>query len=514
MSGARDGHLPLLGHAFRTEAPFHAQSRERYGRIDENPVKRVHEAPVSTFSIDVDTGSYSNVRRMLGHGVLPHPDAVRVEEFINYFPYDYALPEGDAPFAIHTAVARAPWNPDRLILRIALKGQDIARASLPPANLVFLVDVSGSMFPEEKLPLLQAALQLLVDRLRPEDRITLVTYAGTTRVVLPATAGSEKARIHAAIRDLTAGGSTAGASGIKLAYQEAEQNFIPGGINRILLATDGDFNVGLTDFDALKQMVAEKRKTGISLSTLGFGTGNYNEHLMEQLADVGNGAYSYIDTLLEGRKVLIDEMSSTLATIARDVKIQVEFNPAQVREYRLIGYENRLLRREDFNDDKVDAGEIGAGHSVTALYELTPAGSETRQSETTEATKTTETTGTRDLRYQQQDPLDDEFAYVKLRYKQPDGDEASRLIAQPVTGALTAIDRADGEFRFAVAVAGFGQLLRGKADLGAWRYEDVRRLAISAVGEDPHGYRSEFLKLVTLAQSLSSTAVDERQDAR
>ncbi|MDR1888579.1 MAG: VWA domain-containing protein, partial [Zoogloeaceae bacterium] len=338
-------------------------NRERYGSHGDNPVKLVAQEPVSTFSVDVDTGSYANVRRMLSHGQLPPKDAVRVEEMINYFPYHYALPQDGKPFAVHTALAPAPWNAERVLLRVALKGADIAKQTLPPANLVFLVDVSGSMDSDDKLPLLRSSLKLLVDQLREQDRISLVTYAGTTAVVLSGTPGSEKKKIAAAIDQLGAGGSTAGGAGIQLAYQQAQEHFIKGGINRILLATDGDFNVGITDFAQLKQMIEEKRKSGVSFTTLGFGSGNYNEQLMEQLADAGNGAYSYIDSLMEGKKVLVNEMTSTLATIAKDVKIQVEFNPQWVTEYRLIGYENRVLRREDFNNDKVDAGDIGAGHT-------------------------------------------------------------------------------------------------------------------------------------------------------
>ena len=465
--------------------------RERYGKIDDNPVKLVAEEPVSTFSVDVDTGSYANVRRMLMHGQLPPGDAVRVEEMINYFPYRYAQPKDGKPFAVHMALAPAPWNADRALLRVALKGEDIAKRTLPPANLVFLVDTSGSMYSQDKLPLLQASLKLLTGQLRAGDKISLVTYAGSTTVVLSGTPGSEKEKIANAIDRLQASGSTAGAAGIELAYQQARENFIPGGINRILLATDGDFNVGVTDFDQLKQMIEEKRKSGVSFTTLGFGTGNYNEHLMEQLADAGNGAYSYIDTLKEGKKVLVNEMTSTLATIARDVKIQIEFNPAQVTEYRLIGYENRILRREDFNNDKVDAGDIGAGHTVTALYELTLAGKKGALDPLRYQTKTAPA-GTRG----------NELAFVKLRYKKPDGD-TSALLEYPVISAdLKPIGEADDDFRFAAAVAGFGQLLRGRADLGSWRYKDARALAASAAGNDEHGYRAELLGLIDLADAL------------
>ncbi len=471
--------------------------RERYQRFDSNPVHQVATAPVSTFSIDVDTGSWSNVRRFLNEGRLPPADAVRVEECINYFPYDDAPPTGRTPFAVHTEVAQAPWNPGRLLMRVALKGQDVAKQTLPPANLVFLVDVSGSMRSANKLPLLKSSLKLLVQRLRPQDRIALVTYAGAAGVALPSTAGSDKARILAAIDALQAGGSTAGASGIELAYQTAQAGFVQGGINRILLATDGDFNVGMTDFHQLRQRVEQLRSTGVALSTLGFGTGNYNEQLMEQMADAGNGAYAYVDSLMEGHKVLVNEMSSTLATIARDVKIQVEFNPAAVSEYRLIGYENRMLRREDFNNDKVDAGDIGAGHSVTALYELTPAGqrglidplrygSDPRPGAASMARST-------------------ELAHVRLRYKQPDA-STSQLIEHPVRReAARPISATSDDFRFATAIAGFGQILRGGAYTGAWSVADARSLAGGALGADRFGYRGEALRLMDLAAALSPT---------
>ncbi|MBB3008286.1 vWA domain-containing protein [Cupriavidus alkaliphilus] len=480
-----------MPHPYPLPAPA-PEERERYGAIDENGVRLVAQAPVSTFSIDVDTGSYSNVRRLLNAGRVPPADAVRVEELLNYFPYDYAPPADGRPFAVHTALAPAPWHPSNVLLRIGIKGKDVASGALPAANLVFLVDVSGSMNSPDKLPLLKSSLKLLVNQLRAQDRITLVTYAGSTRVALPPTPGSDKAAIGAAIDQLVAGGSTAGASGIALAYQAAQQSHIAGGINRVLLATDGDFNVGVTDFRQLKSMVEEKRKSGVSLSTLGFGTGNYNEQLMEQLADAGDGAYSYIDNLMEGNKVLVSEISSTLATIARDVKIQVEFNPATVSEYRLIGYENRMLAREDFNNDKVDAGDIGAGHTVTALYELTLAGQP----------------GLVDpLRYQRTAPApgrDGELAHVRLRYKLPAASTSQLLDVTVARQALRPLAQGDDDFRFAAAVAGFGQVLRGGKFTGDWRYADARALAQGARGADRFGYRGEFVKLVDLAQSLAT----------
>ncbi|MCC6531135.1 MAG: VWA domain-containing protein [Burkholderiales bacterium] len=492
---ASPGAAPAMGAlAPARPHPFaYPADRERYQPIESNPVKLVAETPVSTFSIDVDTGAYANVRRFLNQGRLPPADAVRIEELVNYFPYDYAHPSGNAPFAVHTELAAAPWNPRNVLLRIGIKGQDVAKQSLPAANLVFLVDVSGSMYSADKLPLLKSSLKLLVRELRAQDRITLVTYAGHTGVVLQPTAGSETNKILAAIDGLAAGGSTAGASGIELAYGMAQQSFIANGINRILLATDGDFNVGITDFRALKSLVEERRKSGVSLSTLGFGSGNYNEQLMEQLADAGDGAYSYIDNLMEGHKVLVNEMTSTLATIARDVKIQVEFNPASVKEYRLIGYENRLLKREDFNNDQVDAGDIGAGHTVTALYELTLAN----------------TGGLIDpLRYR---PLpaaavqaSSELAHVKLRYKEPQAQTSTLIDVTVGPGEVRSIAQASPEMRFAIAVAGFGQILRGGRYTGNWTLADTRTLAAANVGADRFGYRAEFLRLVDLAGSLST----------
>ena len=482
---------------------------ERYQASQDNPVRRVAEAPVSTFSVDVDTGSWSNVRRFLNGGNLPRHEAVRVEEMINYFPYDYPRPVDGRPFAVHTAVAAAPWNPDRVLMRVAIKGEDKSIDRLPPANLVFLIDVSGSMAAPNKLALLQSSLKLLTAKLRPQDRISIITYASGTTSPLVAVPGNERARINQVIDSLRASGSTAGASGIELAYQVASQAFISDGINRILLATDGDFNVGITDFNQLKQMVETRRASGISLSALGFGTGNINEHLMEQLADAGDGAYSYIDTLMEGQKVLVTEMSSTLATIARDVKIQVEFNPAAVAEYRLIGYENRMLAREDFNNDKVDAGDVGAGHAVTALYELTPTGK----------------AGAIDpLRYgaAAADPGQraagaaaaaagavDELAHVRIRYKAP-GTDRSRLIETPVSAqAAASMTEVDADFRFAAAVAGFGQLLRGGRHTGKWSLSDAHALGASGVGSDRFGYRAEALRLMALAGSLQASAMPQ-----
>ncbi len=469
--------------------------RENYGHFDDNPVKRVAETPISTFSIDVDTGSYSNVRRFLNQGRLPVKDAVRVEELVNYFSYDYPLPKDRSrPFSVTTEIALTPWNANTHLMRVGLKGFDIAAEKLPAANLVFLVDISGSMHSPDKLPLLKNGLKLLVQKLRAQDRVSLVVYAGNTGVILEPTPGDQKARIIAALDRLTAGGSTNGGAGIKLAYAMAEQGFIKNGINRVLLATDGDFNVGTVSFEALKDLVEQKRKTGVSLTTLGFGTGNYNDRLMEQLADIGNGHYAYIDNLNEANKVLVTEMSSTLETIAKDVKIQIEFNPATVAEYRMIGYENRVLRREDFNNDKVDAGDIGAGHSVTALYEITLVGSGGRRIDP--------------LRYgREKSPagIKDELALLRLRYKLPDSD-TSRLIEQPLkTTDILATGRTSSEFRFAAAVAAFGQTLRGGQYTGRFGYDDILKLAQNARGRDRFGYRGEFIALVNLATSLDSS---------
>ncbi|MFA1732227.1 vWA domain-containing protein [Xanthomonas campestris] len=471
------------------------ENRETYQTLSDNPIVQAAEQPVSTFNIDVDTGSYSNVRRFLNAGTLPPVDAVRVEELINYFRYDDPAPTDGTPFAVRTELAPTPWNTDTLLLRIGVAGREVPTAALPTANLVFLVDVSGSMDAPDKLPLLQSSLKLLVRQLRKQDRITLVTYAGSTAVVLPPTSGDQQTRIVEAIDSLQSGGGTAGASGIELAYKAAQQAYMRGGINRILLATDGDFNVGVTDFDQLKGMVAEKRRSGVALSTLGFGTGNYNDTLMEQLADAGDGAYAYIDSALEARKVLTHELGSTLATIARDVKIQVEFNPGTVKEYRLIGYENRALRREDFNNDQVDAGDIGAGHTVTALYEITPAQGaasvDPLRYATTAARRPQTTTG-------------NELAHVKLRYKLPEA-QRSRLLDTVVrANQQQALAATSDAFRFSAAVAGFGQRLRGGSQLHGWDYPQLHALAAGSLGSDRHGYRADFLQLLQQADALSN----------
>ena len=477
-------------------------NRENYNHFDDNQIKLVAEVPVSTFSIDVDTGSYSNIRRMINAGNLPREDAVRVEELINYFAYDYPLPKDKStPFSVTTEMGVTPWNPDTRLLHIGIKGYDIAKDDLPASNLVFLVDVSGSMNSPDKLGLLKSALKLLSKQMRDEDRISIVVYAGASGTVLEPVAGNQTAKISNALDALSAGGSTNGAAGIRSAYQLAEQEFIKGGINRVILATDGDFNVGTVNFEALKDLVEEKRKTGISLTTLGFGNGNYNDHLMEQLADAGNGNYSYIDTLNEAQKVLVDEMSSTLNTIAKDVKIQLEFNPAIVSEYRLIGYENRALNREDFNNDKVDAGEIGAGHTVTALYEVTLNNSKHKSVDALRYSSKTESNTKSNKQHT------DELAYLRLRYKEPNANK-SKLLEQVVrtSDIETRLTNSSDRYRFSASVAGFGQLLRGGKHTENFNYDDILKLARNARGKDMFGYRGEFISLVNLTQSLSSTA--------
>ncbi|WP_283189590.1 VWA domain-containing protein [Pseudomonas sp. PMCC200344] len=476
---------------------YRDEQREQYQALADNPIHSVAEAPVSTFSADVDTGAYANVRRLLNQGRLPPEGAVRLEEMVNYFPYDYALPTDGSPFGVTTELAPSPWSPHTRLLRIGIKASDRSVAELAPANLVFLVDVSGSMDRREGLPLVKSTLKLLVDQLREQDRVSLVVYAGDSRVVLEPTSGHEKAKIRTAIDQLTAGGSTAGASGIELAYQMAQQAFIPKGINRILLATDGDFNVGISDFDSLKQMAVDKRKTGVSLTTLGFGVDNYNEHLMEQLADAGDGNYAYIDNLREARKVLVDQLGSTLAVVAKNVKLQVEFNPAQVSEYRLLGYENRALKREDFANDKVDAGEVGAGHTVTALYEIVPKG---------------EKGWLEPLRYGNPGAVvsekTGELAMLRVRYQLPEGG-SSRLIERPIAGGFEG--KASDDLRFAAAVAAFSQQLKDGRYTGDFSLKDTEALARGARGEDRFGLRAEFVQLVELAQSLRTTTASNSE---
>ncbi|QNA83107.1 VWA domain-containing protein [Sphingomonas sp. So64.6b] len=467
------------------------ENREKYKANEISPVRMVADTPVSTFAVDVDTGAYANVRRFLTQGQLPPQDAVRTEEMVNYFRYDYPLPtDRSQPFSVTTDVAQTPWNSDTRLLRIGLRGYDLSYAQRPAANLVFLIDVSGSMEDADKLPLVKTALGMLADNIQPQDKVGIVVYAGAAGVVLDPT--SDRSEIKAALDQLGAGGSTAGGEGIELAYATARANFITGGINRILIATDGDFNVGVTDQKQLEQLIERNRDDGITLTTLGFGQGNFNDSLMESLADLGNGNYAYIDSAMEAKKVLSEELASTLFTIAKDVKIQVEFNPAYVSQYRLIGYENRALAEQDFDNDKVDAGEIGAGHQVTALYEVVPAGSKGWSSERRYADNKRVSSGR-----QAGGGQDGELAFVRLRYKLPDGD-TSRLIERPIAAQLLQNAPAPrGDMAFVTSVAAFGQKLRGDTRLGATSFADIRRMA-----GNPDGYwRQEFVKLTELAEA-------------
>jgi Ca-activated chloride channel family protein len=466
---------------------------ETYAQREDNPVQRTSEQPLSTFSIDVDTGSYANVRRMLNQGVRPPADAVRAEEFINYFSYGHPAPATrEVPFKVTTELAPAPWNAQRQLLMIGIKGYDLPKAKLPPSNLVFLIDSSGSMNEPDKLPLLKQSFAQLVPQLRAQDRVSIVVYAGSAGLVLPPTPGDRHGEILAALEQLQAGGSTNGGAGIQLAYAMARRAFIANGVNRVLLATDGDFNVGTTSQQALETLVGDQRKSGIALSTLGFGSGNYNDAMAERLADVGDGNHAYIDSLREARKVLVEQMQSTLLTIARDVKIQVEFNPAQVAEYRLIGYENRVLAREDFANDRVDAGDIGAGHEVTALYELTPAGSGSRRLPP--------------LRYARegrapQPAQAGEIAHLRLRYKLPNAG-SSKLIETPITRAQLRTQTGES-MRFAAAVAAYADALRGGTRMDGWSWNDIAAAAGSARGGYRWGERAEFLQLLRSARDLA-----------
>ncbi|MGH7504171.1 MAG: YfbK domain-containing protein, partial [Longimicrobiales bacterium] len=492
--GGRVAHLPH-DPGFNTEA---------YDPIAENPFLSADANPLSTFSIDVDRASYGNVRRFINEGQLPPRDAVRIEELLNYFTYDDALPTGEHPFAVTTQLGPAPWSPRHELLRIGLRSRAIDTAALPPGNLVFLIDVSGSMQSPDKLPLLKQAFGLLIDQLRPQDQVAIVVYAGAAGLVLPATSGDRKDVIMAAIDQLEAGGSTAGGAGLRLAYDIALQHFIRGGNNRVILATDGDFNIGESSDAAMVRLIEEKRRQGTFLTVLGFGTGNLKDAKMEKLADHGNGNYAYIDELMEARKVLVNEIGGTLVTVAKDVKLQVEFNPARVRAYRLIGYENRLLAAEDFDDDAKDAGELGAGHSVTALYEIVQVGVETDAN----------IRGVDSLRYRRtaqrtQRAASDELAYVKIRYKQPDADTSIRF-DQPVADRATP---ESADFTFSAAVAAFGLVLRESEHRGSATFDQVIALASDAIGEDRGGYRTQFVELVEKARALNNTIASD-QDGR
>ena len=472
---------------------------ESYAPIQGNTFKQVANEPLSTFSIDVDTASYANVRRFLRAGQLPPPDAVRVEEMVNYFPYDYDPPKGQTPFAVHLESAACPWAPAHALVRIALKGKELDAEQRPPCNLVFLIDVSGSMDEANKLPLVKKSIQLLARQLDARDRVTLAVYAGAAGLVLPATPAGDLATIDAAVENLQAGGSTAGGAGIRLAYDEARKSFLPDGNNRVVLCTDGDFNVGIVDSGELAGFIADRAKQGIFLTVLGFGMGNYKDDRLETLADKGNGNYAYVDSFSEARKTLAEQAAGTLFAIAKDVKLQIEFNPAQVASYRLIGYENRLLAKEDFNDDKKDAGELGAGHVVTAFYEVVPVGADSAP-------------GVDPLKYQlgpkesakPQKPANDnpEWLTVKLRYKLPQADRSAK-IEVPFVGAAAPFANASVDFRFAAGVAAAGQMLRGDPSVRALGYPEVIEWTTAAVGADPAGYRREFLDLLRNAAALA-----------
>ncbi len=464
---------------------------ENYSTIHENGFRNVRANPLSTFSIDVDNASYSNLRRYINQGEMPPVDAIRVEEMINYFHYDYPEPDGNHPFSITTELARCPWNADNYLLHIGLQGRRIDKGNLPPSNLVLLLDVSGSMGMPNKLPLLKRAFKMLVNELRPTDHVAIVVYAGAAGKVLDATPGNKKRKIIEALENLSAGGSTAGGEGLKLAYKIAGDNFIEGGNNRIILATDGDFNVGVSSTSEMERLIEREREKGVFITVMGFGMGNIKDDKMEAIADKGNGNYAYIDNIREARKVFITEFGGTLFTIAKDVKFQLEFNPEQVKAYRLVGYENRLLNAEDFNDDKKDAGEMGAGHTVTALYEIVPVGSMNTAPSVDP------------LKYQKPQPVTNKHAKelltIKLRYKQPDGNR-SKLLELPVKNKLE--KTTSDNFRFSAAVASFGMLMRGSGFMGNTTIESVLSLGKNAKGSDEEGYRSEFIQLVKTAGDL------------
>jgi len=472
-----------------------AFNTEDYDHIIENKFLSVMQQPLSTFSIDVDRASYSNVRRFIENGSLPPKGAVRIEEMINYFDYDYSPPTDTNPFAIHTEIATCPWNTKHKLVQIGLQGKKFSTDSLPSSNLVFLIDVSGSMDEPNKLPLVQESLKLLTEQLREKDNVAIVVYAGNAGLVLPSTNGSEKEKIEQSIDALSAGGSTAGGEGIQLAYKIAEENMKPHGNNRVILATDGDFNVGASSDDELVELIEKERQTGIYLSVLGFGMGNYKDNKMQQLADKGNGNHNYIDNLNEAKKVLVNEFGGTLFTIAKDVKLQVEFNPALVSAYRLIGYENRTLANEDFNDDKKDAGELGAGHTVTALYEIIPAG-----------IKDTMIKSVDKLKYQSRKTLvynNNELMNVKLRYKEPESEE-SKLLTYPVVNSEGDWQQASDNFKLSASIAEFGLLLRESSYKQNSSFGQTLAIAKSAEGKDKNGYRREFVKLIEEAEALKN----------
>ena len=495
------------GNSYQDKPMYFSQAdsdynREGYDKIEENPFLKVTDNPLSTFSIDVDAASYSNIRRFLHDDELPPAGAVRIEEMINYFTYQYPQPTGDLPFSINTELASCPWNTKHKLMMIGLQGKFISSEDLPASNLVFLIDVSGSMMDENKLPLVQSSLKLLTDQLRPQDKVSLVVYAGNAGLVLPPTKGDKKTTIKDAISKLEAGGSTAGGEGIQLAYKVAKQNFIEGGNNRVILCTDGDFNVGLSSDDALETLIEKERESGVFLTVLGYGMGNYQDAKMQKLADKGNGNHAYIDGISEANKVLVHEFGGTLFTIAKDVKLQVEFNPAKVQGYRLIGYENRMLAKEDFNNDKKDAGELGSSHTVTALYEIIPAGIATVEFINIDALRYTKTE-------KSSNNFGSELLNIKLRYKQPNGDK-SQLIQQPVMDIANGSVAISDNFKLAASVAEFGMLLRNSSYKNESSYTTAKQMATEAAGEDKEGYRKELVQLIQKAGELQDKELSKK----
>lgn len=495
--------LQVTGQGYHKDEDWNT---EDYDRITDNRFVRSTDNPLSTFSIDVDVAAYANMRRFINNGKMPPADAIRVEELVNYFKYDYPQPKGKDPFSVHTEVATAPWNPSHKLVMIGLQGKNIPMDRLPPSNLTFLIDVSGSMSSPDKLPLVKASMKLLVEKLREQDMVSIVVYAGAAGLVLEPTSGRDKKIILEAIDNLEAGGSTAGGEGIRLAYETARENLMHNGNNRVILCTDGDFNIGASSDAALERMIEIERKSGVFLSVLGYGMGNYKDNKMQKLADKGNGNHAYIDGIAEARKVLVEEFGGTLFTIAKDVKLQVEFNPAVVQGYRLLGYENRLLAKEDFNDDKKDAGELGSGHTVTAFYEIIPVGINDPLLAQPDS-----------LKYQQAPVVNagktTELMTVKLRYKQPDS-EASQLMETVVANKDKHYEKASENFRFAAAVAEFGMLLRASEYKGSANYQQVLHLARNAQYRDPEGYRAEFIGIVENAQKLAGKAMGKEMSYR
>ena len=488
----------------RVQKPIYSNSNDNYSPIKENIFHQVTKDPLSTFSIDVDAASYSNLRRFINNGQKTPVDAIRIEEMINYFDYDYPQPDGKHPFKVITEISDCPWNEQHRLVHIGLQGKKIATEELPASNLVFLIDVSGSMNSANKLPLLQSSINLLVNQLREKDKVAIVVYAGAAGMVLPSTNGTDKPKIREAVNQLRAGGSTAGAAGIRLAYKIAKDNFIKEGNNRVILATDGDFNVGLSSDEALVKLIEKERKSDVFLTVLGFGQGNYQDHKMQELANRGNGNHAYIDNILEAKKVLVKEFGGTLFTIAKDVKLQIEFNPLKVQSYRLIGYENRILAVEDFNNDLKDAGELGAGHTVTALYEVIPTGVKSAFSNSVDP-----------LKYQEnQRPkvvnISKEIMTIKLRYKKPDGAK-SQLIEKPIIDGQIALKKTSDNFRFSAAVAEFGLLLRDSEFKNKANYQQALKLAKGGKGKDENGYRAELIRLVEMVELMSGGEVAEKE---